>query len=215
MNVPGVAEAESWSGNTARRLRPDGNEGPNIYVLGAPAETGLIQPNLLEGRWLLPDDKNAVVLNTEVIKEEPDIKVGDDVRLKIEGREGTWRVVGIVQGIMTGRIAYANQPYFARVIRYVGRSGGVQIVAEPPEGAPGDGTSKHDAAFQAELAKRIKTHFDSRGMQVRSTETTASIRENIEYQFSIIVIFLSIMAGRLDRHRWRPGADGHHEHQRD
>jgi putative ABC transport system permease protein len=194
MSVSGVADAESWNGNTARRLRPDGHEGPNIYVLGAPADTNLIQPTILEGRWLLPEDTNAIVLNSEVIKEESDVQVGDEVLLTIEGREGVWLVVGIVQGIMTGRIAYANQPYFAQVIRDVGRSGGVQIVAAPPQAASGNGTSKHDPAFQSELAKRIKAHFDSRGMQVRSTETTASIRENVEYQFGIIVIFLAIMA---------------------
>jgi putative ABC transport system permease protein len=48
--------------------------------------------------------------------------------------------------------------------------------------------------FQSELAKKIKAHFDGRGLQVRRIETTASIRENIEYQFNIIVILLSIMA---------------------
>ena len=84
---------------------------------------------------------------------------------------------------MTGPIAYANQPYFARVIRFVGRSGGVQIVGE-----------RHDPAFQSELAKKVKEHFDSRGLRVSSTETIASIRENVEYQFNIIVVFLAIMA---------------------
>ena len=189
MRIPGVAEAESWIGNTGRRHRPDGYEGPNIYILGAPADTNLIQPTLLKGRWLLPDDENAIVVNTEVIKEESDIEVGDDIVLEVEGREHTWRVVGIVQGIMTGRIAYANQPYLARVIRYVGRSSGVQIVAAPPEDV-----SRHDPTYQSELAKTIKAHFDSRGLQVRRTETIASIRETIEYQFGIIVIFLAIMA---------------------
>ncbi len=189
MSIPGVAHAECWSGNTARRQRPDGHEGPNIYVLGIPAETNLIHPNLLEGRWLLPDDKNALVLNTKVIEEEPDIKIGDDVVLKIEGREQSWRVVGLVQSVMTGRIAYANQPYLARVIRYIGRAGDVQIVAQPPADV-----SKDDPAFQTDLAKRLKDHFDSRGLRVTGTETTASIRENIEYQFNIIVVFLSIMA---------------------
>lgn len=195
MNIPGVSDAECWSGNTARRQRPDGHEGPNISVIGVPADTNMIQPTILEGRWLLPEDENAIVVNTEVIKEESDIKIGDEILLKIEGREATWQVVGIVQGIMTGRIAYANQSYFAEVIRYVGRSGGVQIVAEAPgEASSPESTSKHDPTFQSELAKKIKTHFDSRGLQVRQTETTASIRENIEYQFNIIVIFLSIMA---------------------
>jgi putative ABC transport system permease protein len=183
MRVPGVVGAESWSGNTARRVRPDDHEGPNIYVLAPRADTNLIQPTVLEGRWLLPDDENAIVVNTYVLKEEPDIKVGDEILLKIEARETTWRVVGIVKGVMTGRIAYANQPYFARVVRFVGRSGSVQIVGE-----------HHDPAFQSELAKKLKEHFDRRGLRVSSTETIASIRENVEYQFNIIVVFLSIMA---------------------
>jgi putative ABC transport system permease protein len=181
--VPGVADAESWTGNTARRIRPDGHEGPNMSVIAPPAGTNLIRPTVLDGRWLLPHDENAIVINTYVIDEEPDIRVGDDIVLKIEGREMAWRVVGIVKGVMTGRIAYANQPYFARVIRSVGRSGGVQIVGE-----------RHDSAFQSELAKQVKEHFDGRGLRVSSTQTTASIRENVEYQFNIIVVFLSIMA---------------------
>jgi putative ABC transport system permease protein len=189
MSIPGVADAESWSGNTARRQRPDGHEGPNLSVLGVPADTELIQPVLLEGRWLLPDDTNALVVNTTLTKEETDVKVGDEIVLKIEGRKQTWRVVGLVQGIMTGRIAYANQPYFARATRFTGRSGAMQIAARPPAGV-----SRGDPAFQSELAKRIKTYFDSRGMRVSSAETIAATRENIEYQFSIIVVFLTIMA---------------------
>ncbi len=181
--VPGVVDAESWIGNTARRMRDDGHEGPNLSVLGIPADTKMILPTLLEGRWLLPDDENAVVINTELLKEEPDIKVGDDITLTIEGREDTWHVVGVVKGVMTGRIAYANYPYFARYVRYIGRSGGVQLLAE-----------NHSPEFQEKLALRVKDHFDSLGLQVQETETTASIRENIEYQFNVIVVFLAFMA---------------------
>jgi putative ABC transport system permease protein len=189
MSIPGVAAAESWSGNTARRQRPDGHEGPNISIIGVPADTHMIQPVLLDGRWLLPDDTNALVLNTEVTKEETDVKVGDEIVLKIEGRKQTWRVVGLVQGIMTGRIAYANRPYFARVIHFTGRSYGMQLVGRPPAGV-----SRGDAEFQSDLAKRIKDYFDSRGIRVSSASTIADLRENIEYQFGIIVVFLTIMA---------------------
>jgi putative ABC transport system permease protein len=92
MSVPGVADAESWTGNTARRVRPDGREGPNIDIIAPPADTNLIQPTILEGRWLLPNDENAIVVNTSVIKEEPDIKVGDEILLKINDarRGGGW-----------------------------------------------------------------------------------------------------------------------------
>jgi putative ABC transport system permease protein len=183
MRVPGVVQAESWTGNTARRIRPDGHEGPNLYVLAPPADTSLIQPTVIEGRWLVPEDENAAVVNTYILKEEPDIKLGDRIVLKIEGRETTWNVVGIVKGTMTGPIVYANQPYFARVIHFVGRSGGVQIVGQ-----------QHDAAYQSQLEKRLKEHFDSRGLRVSSTQSISSLRANVEYQFGIIVIFLTIMA---------------------
>ena len=128
LQVPGVLDAESWIGNTARRMRDDGYEGPNFSVLGVPAQTQIIQPTLLQGRWLHADDSNALVLNSEVLKEEPDIQVGDEIKLTIEGREQNWKVVGLVQGVMTGRVAYANLSYFAQVTRYMGRSGGVQVV---------------------------------------------------------------------------------------
>ncbi len=189
MSLPGVGTAESWTGNTARRQRPDGHEGPNLYVLGIPAQSELIRPVLLQGRWLLPNDANALVVNTKFLEEEEDIKVGENIVLEIEGREHTWHVVGLVQGVMTGPIAYANQPYFAQIVRYVGRSDGVQIVAKPPAGV-----SRDTPDFQAGLAKQVKEHFDRRGLRVTQTETTASIRENIEYQFGIIIVFLSIMA---------------------
>jgi putative ABC transport system permease protein len=189
MRIPGVTYAESWTGNTARRVRPDGEEGPNMYVLAVPADTRLIQPTVLDGRWLLPDDENAIVVNSSVMQEEPDIKVGDDVVLKIERRDTTWRVVGIVRGVMTGRIAYVNQPYFARVVGSVGRAGGVQIVAEEPEGTAGQ-----VVAFQSDLAKQIKEHFDSLDLRVSSTDTMALVRETVENQVNVIVSFLAIMA---------------------
>lgn len=182
-SVPGVAEAESWVWNTARRTRDDGHEGPNFSVVGVEADTRLIQPTLVEGRWLLPDDENAIVLNTEVVKEETDVSVGDDITLTIEGREQMWHVVGVVKGVMTGRIAYANYPYFAKTIRYIGRAGDVHVVGV-----------RHDAEFQAELARNLKELFDSRGIGVSSVETTASLRENIEFQFNVIVVLLVVMA---------------------
>jgi putative ABC transport system permease protein len=198
MRVPGVADAESWNGSTARRVRPDGREGPNISIIAPPADTNLIQPTVLEGRWLLPDDDNAIVLNTSVIKEEPDVKVGDDILLKIERGESKWRVVGIVRGVLTGPIAYANQPYFAREFGSVGRSGGVQIVAqnsqEPVSTSHPKGTRQPASAFHSELARRIKEHFDSRGLRVSSTQTMSSLREDIEKSVNIIVSFLAIMA---------------------
>ena len=183
MTVEGVASADSWVENTARRIRPSGVEGPNVSVLGTIADTEIIKPTMINGRWLQPDDTNAVVLNTLYLKDEPDIQVGDMVTLDIEGKEREWEVVGIVKGVMTGSIAYVNRPFLARELNYVGKTGGLQIVA----------TNASPAAQKA-LALRLKEHFEAAGYQVGGSETIADIREAIEYQFNIIVIFLAVMA---------------------
>ena len=183
MKVPGVAYAESWAGNTARRIRPDGEEGPNFAIIGVPADTNLIQPTILEGRWLLPTDENAIVINSTLLDEEKDIKLYDEITVKLEGHESAWQIVGIVRGVMTGSLGYANYPYLAKVLHFMGRSGGVQIVSE-----------QEDPESQTNLAKALKAHFENSGMRVSSTGTTASIRSQVENQFNIIVFFLAFMA---------------------
>ncbi len=182
-SIPGVAAAESWNGNRARRIRPDGTESRNLFMLAPPAETQMINPRLLAGRWLLPDDENAVVINSIVLEEDPDIQVGQTITLKLGERESEWLVVGIVQGVLTGPILYANYPYFARENRFVGRAGQVQIVLD-----------QHDGAYQQMMATRIQERFEAVGLEVASTQTTAATRENVIVQFNILVTFLAIMA---------------------
>ncbi len=179
---PGVAAAESWIGSAARRIQEE-RESETIYLLGIPSDAQTIQPTLLEGRWLLPDDQNALVLNSLVIKEEPDIKVGDAIRLKVNGRESTWHVVGLVQGVLTGPIAYAQQDYLARQLRSVGKSTGVQIVG-----------TDNSPAFQRQLERELRAQFESAGMSISNSSITADLRQTIEYQFNIIVVLLTVMA---------------------
>ncbi|MFO7679716.1 MAG: FtsX-like permease family protein [Chloroflexota bacterium] len=183
MKVDDVASADSWVENTARRIRPNGDEGPNVSVLGTLAETDLINPTMINGRWLLPDDTNAVVLNTLYLKEETDIQVGDMLTLDIEGKKREWEVVGIVKGVMTGSIAYVNRPFLARELNDVSQASGLQIIA-----------ANDSPAAQKALALRLKEHFETAGFQVGGTQTVADLRENIEYQFNIIVVFLAVMA---------------------
>jgi hypothetical protein len=56
-------------------------------------------------------------------------------------------VVGVVLGVITGPVLYANQPYLAYLTRDVGRAASAQMVTE-----------QHDAAFQAQMAKALEAH---------------------------------------------------------
>jgi putative ABC transport system permease protein len=181
--VPGVAAAESWVMNPVQRQRPDGHDGPSVSLIGVPADTKMIDPVLVDGRWLTPDDDDAIILNTDALKHEPDLKVGDSVVFKIGKKETTWRVVGIVRASLSGPTAYAAFPTVARHIGSQGRANRVQVVMRD-----------HSPAAQAAAATALKEHFDDSAMKVSKTETIASIREGVGKQFNIIVGLMAMMA---------------------
>lgn len=183
LQLPGVITAESWSGTRVYRVRADETESELFSLTALPAETDLFQPVVIQGRWLLPNDENAVVLTTEVLAEEPDIAVGDDIELTIGPDETTWRVVGVVQGLLAQPILYVNEPYFSRTLGEVGRARSVRIATEQGE-----------SAAQADMAQALRERYEALGLRVMATQTQAEQREQTETLFNIIISFLMGMA---------------------
>ena len=181
--VPGVVAVEGWNTAGTNRVRDDETQSQGIYMIALPPDTKMLNPVILQGRWLMPEDENAVVLNSDVTKEETDIRVGDEITLMVDGRETTWRVVGIVKAILTGPIAYTNMPYYASLVSSVGRARSVQVV-----------TDQHDPASQIRIAEALEQQFKDAGMRVNARETTGEIRQRVEGQFDILVQLLLAMA---------------------
>lgn len=102
--VDGVAYAEAWSTGEARRVREDGSESRIISVIAPPADTPLLQPLMLQGRWLTPEDTNAAVVNADVLADEPDVRIGDFITLKFGTRRVAVQVVGVTQSTLTGQV---------------------------------------------------------------------------------------------------------------
>ena len=181
--VPGVADVESWGFQAVHRLRPDDTESNNILLIAPQAETKMLQPTLLAGRWLRPDDTNAIVINTDLLQDEPDLEVGDELVLKFGRRETSWQIVGVVQGVLVGAFAYANYPHYAHVARDAGKAGGVQIV-----------TAKEEGMEQLAVAQVLEEQFQRSGLKVASINTIADLRATVEFQFNILTVFLLVMA---------------------
>jgi putative ABC transport system permease protein len=183
LRVPGVVAAEGWRFGNARRIRADGTESDDIYLRATPPDSDLVHPTLAQGRWLLPEDDNAVVVNTYLLKDEPDVAVGDDIVLQIGEDELTWRVVGIMSATPPVPMAYVNLPYFTQVTGGVGRAGVLFVVSDV-----------HDAATQSQLALALEERFERLGYQVNWTQTSHTERAQAEAQFNVLVMFLLIMA---------------------
>lgn len=183
LQVPGVVQVESWAFGSGTYRRNDRSPRQPFSIVAPPTGTDLLRPILVEGRWLLPEDENALVINTEVAKRDPTIRVGERIMVKIGDHETSWRVVGKVRGVMTGAIAYANYPYYSALVNQTGKASGIRVVTE-----------QHDPEFQGQVANQLRQRLTAAGLQISYIDTTGNVRQQVQFQFDIIVLFLTAMA---------------------
>lgn len=183
LQVSGVTVVESWAYYNARRLRPDGSNSGNIALFAPYADTQLIRPVVEKGRWLLPEDDNAIVVNTLLLRDEPDLGLGDDLILKIKGKETTWKIVGIVKGGSMIATCFANYPYFVQITNDVNRAEWVFVETEA-----------HTIEYQEQVARTLEEHFERVGLDVSMMAKVAEERAEVEAMFEVIVILLLFMA---------------------
>lgn len=180
--VPGVIAAEGWSLGGAVRVRHDGTESDGMRVYAVPVDTTLMNPRLLDGRWL-GAAQNEIVLNSDVVDKERDLKVGGEIVLDTGGRESVWQIVGIVPTESRGQAVYVKHEDYAYATRTTGQVTHLQVV-----------TSHHEAAWQSEMEEVLQENLEARGIGVSRTENTEMIREENKLLFTIIVAFLILMA---------------------
>jgi putative ABC transport system permease protein len=181
LRVPGVTSVEAWSAASGRVVHEDGTLGSTFDVLGPPVDTAMVDPVFLEGRWLRPDDRNAIVLSTNIIRNEPEIKVGDTITLDMNGEEHDWRVVGIFSFVDV--LAYTSFDDLSRAMDTPGQASAVMI-----------GTPQHDLQTQNVAADAVKERFQRSGIGVAITITQQAIIGANASQFDFMVGFLLVMA---------------------
>lgn len=184
--VPGVEAVETWGGGMVTRIRPNGTTGEEIYIQAPPADTKLITPYMLEGRWLLPEDENAIVINTDVLDNEPDIKVGDTVRLELYDHEQDWVVVGLARGVLSGPTIFAPYSYFAHLTGQIGSAGYALIK-----------TDVHDIQSITQIAKDLEKHLESVGIRVNRTMQISEVRQQFDSIFTMLLAVLLVMVALL------------------
>lgn len=119
--IGGVSVAEGWrysstsfvKGNTYNitNTYPDKGHG-SFVMLAMPLPTKLLNPTMVEGHWLKMGVSNQVVLNQSARALAPNVKIGDEVALSIEGKTTRWEVVGFTEDIGSSSAAYVSLPAF-------------------------------------------------------------------------------------------------------
>jgi len=188
--VPGVRRVEAWSSAAAVRVLPgqevdvahtypDGGHGS--FTLSAPPPGGstLVTFPIVAGRWLAPDDVDAVVLGHNAAGAA---RPGDRIALSVDGRRSTWTVVGIAEEVGGGS-AFVTDAGFRR--------------ATGIEGATLLRVAVDGATDRAAVSAAIERALAELGLPVQYAMSSQVLRSIIEDHVVLVVRAVVAMAALL------------------
>ncbi len=185
---PDVTVAEVWAsarGTTRPAGQPAANDDNAINLRGVPLPGITYQPALRAGRWLLPTDDHALVLNQE-LAQELGVGVGDWLTVDITGRrEVDWQVVGLLYEPVDQSAALAPREVLLQDIGQVGRGDALRVQ-----------TRLSDAATEAAVAADLRARLEAQGLeaQASSQDTAHRLATYRINQMALLFIILTGMA---------------------
>jgi putative ABC transport system permease protein len=182
--VKGIKDVEGWQFVSGDLLDTGGKVIVNINVFGPPANSRLIQPILVEGRWMQAGDVRKMAVSEGAKKYFPALKPGDFLKLKIDGKNEIWQVIGIFKFVdREGVLAYAPYEYISQMNDLANQSSSYRIV-----------TDQHDRPYQDAKAEELDKYFRDLGFKVRVAQAGRASLDTAVESLDILVTFLLIMA---------------------
>ncbi len=182
--LDGVEHVEGWQFMGIELLYPDGSVAENVNLLAPPAESDLVNPMIASGRWIRADDARKLAISEAALKYYPNLKPGDSLRLKVDGQDEVWEVVGIFKFIgREGVLAYVPLEYIEKVTNLTDKAYSFRVA-----------TTRHDRAFQDAMAEKLDDHFRENGFKIRRAESGSASLDSVAESLDILVVFLLIMA---------------------
>jgi putative ABC transport system permease protein len=184
MQVDGVRDVEGWQFISTDLLDARGVVVDSLNVLAPPANSELIQPIIVAGRWIRAGDVRQMAISEAVMKYYPNLKPGDYLPMKVEGRKEQWEVIGIFKFVgREGILAYIPLDYAATITNLANQSYSFRIV-----------TDRHDRATQDRMAQKLDLYFRDNGFKVRSSQSGLASLDTASESLDTLVVFLLIMA---------------------
>jgi len=186
MSVSGVESVEGWLEYPGTLISENKDEaGRQIAFFAPPSTSTLIEPIIASGRWLEVGDENAIVPSAQMLNIFPNMKIGDTLTIKIDGKETKWSIVGFytITGNPDVPLLYVNYEYISKLIGQPGMVYSLRVI-----------TREHDSITQNRVNDQLQAIFDARGIQVSSVRLGADFVRDQTAQTDIFVYFMLVMA---------------------
>jgi putative ABC transport system permease protein len=177
--VPGVARAVAWGSARGGVANADGTIGTAFPIRAVPATTRMVSTRTAVGRWFRPGEDDAIVVNTRLVADDSSVALGRVVRLIVDGKRGSWRVVGVAE-VSQQPLAFVSPKALARQTHSTLVNEAVVVAA-----------TKADALA---LAQRMHPALGDLGMDVATTEIVDATRSAVEDHLVMVAGFLGVMS---------------------
>jgi len=144
---------------------------------------------VLRGRWLATGDENTLVVGAGLLDVEPDLDVGKTVVLKVNGKEQTFTVVGVIEmmGNQTiGYLAYTSMETYTRLSHQENRANMVVVR-----------TTGQTVEQRLAMGTAVESAYKDAGLQLTSVMQMDDERMETNSSFGILVALLLLMVGLL------------------
>jgi putative ABC transport system permease protein len=194
LGYPGVKSVEMWGliNATIRPMgQPESNDDKSALMLGVPLPTQFYGYQLRAGRWLVPQDQRAMVLNQK-LAEDIGVGVGDWVTVKYgENNSTNWRVVGLVFDPILTTSANVPREILLSDNNIVGRTNTLWVKFNTT-----------DPASEVSMAKGLRDYLKQNNVDVSPQrgvfgiggDSTVETGNAFINQFNFLVILLGLMA---------------------
>ena len=184
--VAGVEQVEAWAGAAAEILDPQDNLIENLNIVAPPADTQLLKPEMLAGRWIQPGDQRSLAISSGIYTRFPNLQPGDKLRLRVAGgRIEEWTVVGVFSftNMLGNMMSYADYDYISSLLGTSGQSASYRFI-----------TQSHSAESQQAICAAIDRHMRGLNFQVQNVEAGGLIRQQSSVAINVLIAFLLSMA---------------------
>jgi putative ABC transport system permease protein len=188
---PEVKAVELWnlgSGAIRPAGQPESDDDEGVVMFGVPLPTTLYGPQMQAGRWLRPEDRQAVVLNQK-LAQEVGVGVGDWVTVDhgVDG-ETSWQIVGLLLDPVITSSAHVPRRAMLRALNQVGKANSVWIQ-----------TVRDDPAGEIAAAQHLRQYYEEHQLDLSpigafGQDTASEITRFFVGQFSMIITLLAVMA---------------------
>jgi putative ABC transport system permease protein len=141
---------------------------------------------MIAGRWLLPGEREALVVSDSIYDTYPDLQPGDTLRVNTpDEQEQDWTIVGVFRfsGGLDDTLGYADYDFITDLMDIPNQAMTYRVI-----------TDGHSLEQQERIGREIDEYLRERDFLVNEVEAGLNTQKQSAEAINVLVIFLLLLA---------------------